>query len=102
MTGESKILAILAEQAGADTVLRHAAKAPRASPHASIATLHVRVDPISTIMPTAKCFPTSRHGRSNWGVSGKAPYSVLPSKAGPPAAACCPPGRMSWARSMVR
>lgn len=52
MIGASTILAILAEPASAAAVLHHAAAASRALPDASITALHVRVDPISTIMPT--------------------------------------------------
>lgn len=52
MTAEGAILAILAEEAGAAAVLRHAAEAANALPGAIITALHVKVDPISTIMPT--------------------------------------------------
>lgn len=52
MTDKTMILAVLAEEAGAEAVLRHAARAAEALPGGCITALHVRVDPISTIMPT--------------------------------------------------
>lgn len=52
MTSRNTILAILAEEAGAEAVLRHAACADAALPDGFVTALHVRVDPISTIMPT--------------------------------------------------
>lgn len=52
MTDKSTILALLAEEAGAEAVLHHAARAAEALPGGCITALHVRVDPISTIMPT--------------------------------------------------
>lgn len=52
MTDETMILAVLAEEAGAEAVLRHAACAVAALPDGRVTALHVRVDPISTIMPT--------------------------------------------------
>ena len=52
MTDKSMILAVLAEEAGAEAVLRHAALAAEALPGGCITGLHVRVDQASTIMPT--------------------------------------------------
>lgn len=52
MTQESMILAVLADETGADAVLRHAAQAAAALPGGGITVLHVQVDPYSTIMPT--------------------------------------------------
>jgi nucleotide-binding universal stress UspA family protein len=46
------ILAILAERMGADAALSHAAVAAMALSEPTICALHVRVDPLSTIMPT--------------------------------------------------
>ncbi len=46
------ILAILAERTGADATLSHAAAAAMALSEPTICALHVRVDPLSTIMPT--------------------------------------------------
>ena len=52
MMDENMILAILAEEAGAEAVLCHAACAVEVLPGGCVTALHVRVDPISTIMPT--------------------------------------------------
>lgn len=46
------ILAILAERTGADATLSHAAAAAKALSEPTICALHIRVDPLSTIMPT--------------------------------------------------
>jgi len=52
MTDGNLTLAVLAEKVGAEAVLRHAARAAKALSGAHITAVHVRVDPISTIMPT--------------------------------------------------
>lgn len=46
------VLVVLAERKGADAALSHAATAAAALPERTICALHVRVDPLSTIMPT--------------------------------------------------
>lgn len=46
------ILAILAERTGADATLSHAAAAAMALSEPTVCALHIRVDPLSTIMPT--------------------------------------------------
>lgn len=51
MTDQAMILAVLAEETGAEAVLRHATCAAEALPGGHTTVLHVRVDPISTIMP---------------------------------------------------
>lgn len=62
MTDESMILAVLAEEAGAEAVLRHAACAAEALPGGRITALHVRVDPVSTIMPTEEVLSDEQAG----------------------------------------
>ncbi len=52
------VLVILAEQAGAEAALSHAAAA--ALPRTTIRVLHVRVDPMSTIMPTEEILSKKR------------------------------------------
>ncbi len=64
MTDGNLTLAVLAEKVGAEAVLRHAARAAKALSGAHITAVHVRVDPISTIMPTEECFLTSRPSES--------------------------------------
>jgi len=46
------ILVVLAERLGAEAALQHAAIAAQGLPDAVITTLHIRVDPRTTIMPT--------------------------------------------------
>lgn len=60
MTDGNTILAVLAEQAGAEAVLSHAARAAEALPIARIIALHIRVDPLSTIMPTEEILPDAQ------------------------------------------
>lgn len=62
MMDETIILAVLAEEAGAEAVLRHAACAVAALPNGCITALHVRVDPISTIMPTEEMLSDEQAG----------------------------------------
>lgn len=62
MTNGSMILAVLAEEAGAEAVLRHAACAAEALPGGCVTALHVRVDPISTIMPTEEVLSDEQAG----------------------------------------
>jgi len=52
MTDGNLTLAVLAEKAGAEAVLRHAARAAKALSGAYITAVHVRVDLISIIVPT--------------------------------------------------
>jgi hypothetical protein len=52
MMDSELVLAILTDQIGAKKVLRHAACAAESLRHHTIAALHVRVDPLSTILPT--------------------------------------------------
>jgi nucleotide-binding universal stress UspA family protein len=46
------VLVILAERLGAEAALRHAAAAAAALPEPTVRALHVRVEPLSTILPT--------------------------------------------------
>lgn len=62
MTNQSMILAVLAEEAGAEAVLRHAARAAEALPGGCVTALHVRVDPVSTIMPTEEVLSDEQAG----------------------------------------
>ncbi len=62
MTDESMILAVLAAEAGAKAVLRHAAHAAEALPGGRLTVLHVRVDPASTIMPTEEVLSNEQAG----------------------------------------
>jgi nucleotide-binding universal stress UspA family protein len=52
MMDSNLVLAILTDQAGVEKVLRHASRAAESLPHHEIGALHVRVDPLSTILPT--------------------------------------------------
>jgi nucleotide-binding universal stress UspA family protein len=49
MMDSDQVLAVLAAEAGAGAVLRHAARAAEALSHPEITALHIRVDPLSTI-----------------------------------------------------
>lgn len=51
------ILVLLAERFGAEAALQHAAIAAQALPDAAITALHVRVDPLTTIIPTEEVMP---------------------------------------------
>ena len=50
--GDGTVLVVLAGREGAEAALRHAAQAAAALAHPLIIALHVRVDPMSTILPT--------------------------------------------------